>query len=371
MKRSEFNDIFTENSNISLYQDRILSKFKKKTNQSLYKLFYGPVSEYENDYIDVLKYIEEESRNGKNHILFQHYQKKYPRGYSENIIIPYLDIYNRSLTDLIILSNPDDCERIAKKHVKKMPNFKPQFYDSVISTTNNEKWRNQRLDLIQAFSPLKLNKIMDISGKRARISSEILWKLSNNGKNKVNMSEFFLNETMAQLQLALFGVSNEFQEKTNKSIRDAFGGKTRGYAREFAFNLLDKIKDSKGPLSEAMNSRVPETETESYGNALILSFAGHDTTGHTLTWLIYELSKNQSFQLKLQREVDKFWKEQKDKKIKTGDFKRLKFMTRCIMETLRLHTAVPNGTFRELIEDDYIMGKDGMVKLHGNLCSNF
>jgi len=33
------------------------------------------------------------------------------------------------------------------------------------------------------------------------------------------------------------------------------------------------------------------------------------------------------------------------------------------METLRLHTAVPNGTFRELIEDEEIRGKNGMVKV--------
>ena len=43
------------------------------------------------------------------------------------------------------------------------------------------------------------------------------------------------------------------------------------------------------------------------------------------------------------------------------DFRRLPFMTRCIMETLRLHTPVPNGSFRELIKDEYIHGKKGMV----------
>jgi cytochrome P450 len=28
-----------------------------------------------------------------------------------------------------------------------------------------------------------------------------------------------------------------------------------------------------------------------FGNAFIFAFAGHDTTGHTLTWLTYELAK--------------------------------------------------------------------------------
>ena len=69
------------------------------------------------------------------------------------------------------------------------------------------------------------------------------------------------------------------------------------------------------------------------------------------------------WQRKLQREVDTFWNEQGDKKITTSDFRRLPFMTRCIMETLRLHTAVPNGSFRVLIEDDVIKGKDGMVNV--------
>ena len=33
-------------------------------------------------------------------------------------------------------------------------------------------------------------------------------------------------------------------------------------------------------------------------------------------------------------------------------------MTRCIMETLRLNT-ITNGTFRELLEDDYVIGLKG------------
>ena len=33
------------------------------------------------------------------------------------------------------------------------------------------------------------------------------------------------------------------------------------------------------------------------GNAFIFAFAGHDTTGHTLTWLTYEMAKNPTLQV--------------------------------------------------------------------------
>ena len=144
-----------------------------------------------------------------------------------------------------------------------------------------------------------------------------------------------------------------------------YNGKNIEYGREFAFDLIKETKTSNGPLSNAFNNRNDEniTKKEIVGNALIFSFAGHDTTANTLTWLIYELSKNIELQEKLQNEVDIFWENQNNKEIVYKDFKRLPFMTRCIMETLRLWTPIPNGTFRELIEDDYITGINGQQVL--------
>ena len=54
------------------------------------------------------------------------------------------------------------------------------------------------------------------------------------------------------------------------------------------------------------------------------------------------------------------------KKINTSDLKRLPFMTRCIMETLRLHTA--NGTLRELIDDEMKMNE--CIIFHSDECVN-
>ena len=42
---------------------------------------------------------------------------------------------------------------------------------------------------------------------------------------------------------------------------------------------------------------------------------------------------------------------------------RLPFLTRCVMETLRLWTAVPNGSFRQLQYEDEIHGPGGNMVL--------
>ena len=304
------------------------------------------------DLVNILNEIDEETKKGKHHILITKYQLKYGKSLSCNINIPYRK--GKNIRDLIIINNPDDSERLVNTHLKKMPNLKPFLYDSIISTTDIDHWKQQRKHFQQAFSiSNELRKIIPISNERAKYCNKII---RSYGIKNINISEFFLNETQAQLQLALFGFSNQFQEETNKKIRDAFNDMNVSYATKFAFDLLNETKKTQGPLSKVLNTRKPLTKTERFGNALIFSFAGHDTTGNTLTWLIYELCNNLKIQKRLQKEINLFWHLQKNKPIKYEDLKKLPFMTRCIMETLRLWSPIPNGTFRELSEDDYIIG---------------
>ena len=89
-----------------------------------------------------------------------------------------------------------------------------------------------------------------------------------------------------------------------------------------------------------------------------------DTTGHTLTWLTYELAKNPQLQQRLVDEVDAFWAECSGRELEFMDMTKLPFLTRCVTETLRLWPVVPNGTFRQLSYDDQVKGPGGkMVKL--------
>jgi cytochrome P450 len=307
--------------------------------------------------------IKNYSKKGTEHILISQYQLIYGQNLSTNINIPY--IKDNIVRDLLIINNPDDAERLANKHIKKHPILEPLLYNSIISTTDVEEWKEQRHNFQQAFSVnTELKKLIPISVKRSEYCVKLLWDLSGKGTKEVNINEFFLNETMAQLQLALFGFSNDFQQKTNAKIRNTFSGQQLDYAKEYSTDFLEEINNSNGPLTEAFKNKQNKNKKEIFGNTMIFSFAGHDTTGNTLSWLIYELSRNYDIHYTLQTEIDLFWRSQKDKPIEYDDFKRLPFMTRCIMETLRLWSPIPNGTYRELIEDDYIIGiNDKKVKV--------
>lgn len=120
----------------------------------------------------------------------------------------------------------------------------------------------------------------------------------------------------------------------------------------------------RGPLAARLHATDDIRATESRddgvgkltktGNALILEFAGHDTTGHTLSFLAFELARNMAVQARLTAEVDAFWQAVGDRDPVYDDLQNLPYMTRCITETLRLWTVVPQGTFRELGTDDYV-----------------
>lgn len=96
----------------------------------------------------------------------------------------------------------------------------------------------------------------------------------------------------------------------------------------------------RGPLSKAI-ADSGESDMTKWGNANFISFAGHDTTGNTMTWFVYELAKRPELQVQLQHEVDEFFANVGDRPMHYRDCRGLPFLTRCITETMRLWPVVP------------------------------
>lgn len=271
----------------------------------------------------------------------------------------------------VIIAHPDDAERIARINVRKEPNF-GGFMDSIISTTDNEHWREQRKHLSEAFLPLSsLAQILPVSLSRAKACTTRLEELAKSSTgNVVDMSDFLLHEAQAQLQLALLGAPEALMNATNEDLRKTFmlNPAVQPGALSNAMKALMKIAKEdnnlalptdgcpvRGPLSRALQTGgfAPATD---YGNMLLILFAGHDTTGHTMTWLLFELARNPDIQLRAQRDVDDFFSSLGGRDPTYKDLSALSFLDRCITETLRMWPAVANGTFRQLQFQEHVTG---------------
>ena len=371
------------------------------------QLLHGPLYGKGNR-LDLKKKIIDEvapmSRNGKRHIYWMKCQDEAAAidpAYADaprtiNIAVPVLVPSDSELPyfkNAIILSHPDDCERIARAHVKKQPNFTTVLFQSLIATTDNAHWARQRNYLNEVFLPeASLSKIFPVTWQRAQKCVDHLDHLvkeqdTKKSKYGVQMHEFYLHEAQAQLQMALFGMDEAFMERTNKQIRQVFAGNhpepERGFGAEMVLEMLKRVESNPafttafegqlegkpvfGPLSKAVANAANDLDMNLYdqfGNMMLILFAGHDTTAHTMTWLTFELARHPEYQLRVHREVDAMFGELNGREMKYDDCRRLPFLTRCIMETLRMWTAVPNGSFRQLQYEDEIHGPGGkMVSL--------
>ena len=141
---------------------------------------------------------------GQNHVFVENLLLQNHLSVSTNVCLPLVHRWGPEfkIDNLVILSDPEDVERICKDHIKKAPVFQKLLHSSIISTTDNEDWQDQRGLMNMAFIPkLSLQKVFPISRKRAETCVQKIVGMSHAYEKPINMSDFFLHETMAQLQL--------------------------------------------------------------------------------------------------------------------------------------------------------------------------
>ncbi|PWA60478.1 cytochrome P450 superfamily protein [Artemisia annua] len=96
-------------------------------------------------------------------------------------------------------------------------------------------------------------------------------------------------------------------------------------------------------------SREEVTSQQLRDDLLSMLVAGHETTGSVLTWTAYLLSKDPSSLVKAQEEVDRVLQ---GRPPTYEDIKNLKFITRCINESMRLYPHPPVLIRRAIVADE-------------------
>ena len=93
-------------------------------------------------------------------------------------------------------------------------------------------------------------------------------------------------------------------------------------------------------LSAQDENGVGMTKTDIRAEVDTFMFEGHDTTTSAMSWILYELAKNQHFQKACQDEIDKVMENNKGY-VTWDNLSKFEFLNQCIKEGMRLHSAVP------------------------------
>ena len=148
--------------------------------------------------------------------------------------------------------------------------------------------------------------------------------------------------------------------------------------------MLDAIKENKTVVEGAETEELDQYDTDMKLNhkrkgkhqleelhvvstALILLVAGYDTTGSTLSYLAYELSKNQDIQEKLQEEIDQAFEEAGGKFPDYNVIQSLPYLDMVIFDSLRFHS--PIGVNLRTVEKDYQLADTGLLLRKGEALS--
>eukprot|EP00250_Pteridium_aquilinum_P017047 c23428_g1_i1 orf=174-1937(+) len=99
-------------------------------------------------------------------------------------------------------------------------------------------------------------------------------------------------------------------------------------------------------------SREEVSSTQLRDDLLSMLVAGHETTASVLTWTLYLLTKNKQAYLKVQEEIDHVLQ---GRNPQFSDMKELKYLTRCINESMRLYPHPP-VLIRRAQEPDVLPG---------------
>ena len=70
-------------------------------------------------------------------------------------------------------------------------------------------------------------------------------------------------------------------------------------------------------------------------------FEGHDTTASGMSWALYNLARHPDIQKEARAEVDAILDGRSSDVIEWDDLNAMTYLTRCIKESMRLHTTVP------------------------------
>lgn len=237
-----------------------------------------------------------------------------------------------------------------------------------IGNARGEGWKWRRDVLVPQFQPRKL--VAQVLPSVIQKSKDLIDHIRSHNGNPVDVDKYFVELTGNVICEYLFGEVPQPGEIVFDNFRRTdviflsvmlrpffqfFGSKGPG-AREINNNrryvqrMMDKIKSGNGkrlsggspPLMEQLMQKKEyqgkQGEEHLINDMLLMIFAGHDTTAHSLTYLVYGLTQELSVQKKIREEV--IGQLPDLDAITPSSLGKLTYTSAAIKENMRIHPPV-------------------------------
>lgn len=238
-----------------------------------------------------------------------------------------------------------------------------------IGNARGADWQRRRDALVPLFQSRMV--IPDLLPFLIRRTEELIEEIKQHKGKVVDMDALFIRLTVDVICEYLFGESPKpdevkFDNMKKPLVTIAFAKlkimlqflgikdaraleieRNEGFVRRVVERVKrEGLKRSNGSptlveqLLEREYYQGPEGEDRLIQDLLFMIFAGHDTTGHSLTVLTYTLSQVPEWQDKIRQEVDSIVPTSDD--ITATNLGKLKYTQAAIKESLRLHPVIPS-----------------------------
>ncbi|CAG2207349.1 CYP4B1 [Mytilus edulis] len=178
---------------------------------------------------------------------------------------------------------------------------------NMVATRNRQVWK--KLEEIK-------HKTVDMESKNVLYFIDFIWNMSKPGRSFNKDCDY------------IHGVADEVIE-SRKQVLAAGKQEKKKY-----LDFLDILLSAKDETGIGLSPADIRAEVDTF------MFEGHDTTTSGISWILYELAKNQSYQKLCQQEVDKVLRDSNDF-VTWENLSQFDILTQCIKEGMRIHPPVP------------------------------
>jgi cytochrome P450 family 714 subfamily C len=298
------------------------------------------------------------------------------------------------IPSIILCKNPKEASHLLRNNISKskFPYNEVLVGEGVLGQTDSKLWAKQKKILKPAFKSTVVSSLVQlihyhIQDKNLINKNSLISNIRNQiiQTPQLNIYEYLKNITFIIIGNVALGETSWWLEKHGTKLREAFeiglqpvlsktetGIKAYNTMKEFAEHAWDisherRKKNKDAPIT--IVDIISQTDYSKLGNNIInekhridelmtIMFAGHETTANTLTWCLYELSKNDEAQQRIRKEIQETMKN--NNILHPADFifeqiGRMKLVNSALRESMRLWPVVANGSFRIITQNNEII----------------